>query len=440
MLVNFTVKNYRSFKDERTFSMEVASIKEHRESVIKADKYQLLPLSVFYGANSSGKSNLIFAITVMRNMVLDSVRLNEGDKLPYIPFALDETSFAEPTFFEIQFIQGEVLYRYGFEYNEKEIVSEWLYEKRFGEREYELFLRAHEAIEVSRKRFAEGVGKEDSTNANRLFLSLVAQLRGEISNTVLRWFHSGCRSMSGEYSKSYEDFTIDMFLNHREGADEAQTFFRTLQLGFSQFSVHKAEFPTELQHNPDPDVRARVKALMDSGKEYVETTTLHNVYNAEGKVVGERRFHMDLMESEGTKKVIEMSGPIFSTLREGATLLVDELDAKLHPLLTRNIVLLFMNPATNPHGAQLIFATHDTHLLDLGLLRRDQIWFAEKDKTESTDIYSLVEFKDEEGNKVRNDRDIKRDYIRGRYGAIPFIGKNDITGGGASVETKPVDE
>ena len=129
------------------------------------------------------------------------------------------------------------------------------------------------------------------------------------------------------------------------------------------------------------------------------------------------------MESEGTKKVIEMSGPLFDTLNSGKILIIDELDAKLHPLLTRNIVLLFMDPTINKFGAQLIFATHDTNLLDLEIIRRDQIWFTEKNYIESTDIYSLVEFKDDEGNKIRNDRDIKRDYIRGRYGAIPFIGK-----------------
>ena len=140
-------------------------------------------------------------------------------------------------------------------------------------------------------------------------------------------------------------------------------------------------------------------------------------------MIGERKFYKDEMESEGTKKAIELSGPIFHSLNKGWTLIIDELDAKLHPLLTRNIVLLFMDTEKNKHGAQLIFATHDTNLLDLDIIRRDQIWFAEKDKVESTDIYSLVEFKDEEGKKIRNDRDIKRDYIRGRYGAIPFIGK-----------------
>lgn len=118
---------------------------------------------------------------------------------------------------------------------------------------------------------------------------------------------------------------------------------------------------------------------------------------------------------------IEISGPLFDTLNNGKILVVDELDAKLHPLLTRNIALLFMDPEVNIHGAQLIFATHDTNLLDLGILRRDQIWFAEKDAVESTDLYSLVEFKDEK--IIGKETNIKNDYIIGRYGAIPFIGK-----------------
>ena len=127
------------------------------------------------------------------------------------------------------------------------------------------------------------------------------------------------------------------------------------------------------------------------------------------------------MESEGTKKVINISGPIFDSLNEGNILVIDELDAKLHPLLTRNIVLLFMDLNKNERKAQLIFATHDTNLLDLDLVRRDQIWFTEKDRVEATDVYSLVQFKNDNGGN--NQRDVKRDYIRGRYGAVPFIGK-----------------
>lgn len=421
MLVNFTVKNYRSFKQERTFSMEAGSIKEHKESVINKGKLSLLPLAVFYGANSGGKSNLIQAISTMRYMVRRSVQLNEGDELPYDPFALDEISDSQPTLFEIQFIKGEVLYRYGFEYTRKEIVSEWLYEKQFGEKEYELFVRSRDLIDVSPKRFSEGEGKQDLTNSNRLFLSLVAQLKGEKSNSVMGWFRQ-CNVLSGVDSEGYEAFTLKMFLEHLNGADEAQEFFKTLQLGFTRFSVKKVDIPKDALNSAPESIKSQIEKDLTTGN-FVEPITIHNVYDENGFVVGERNFHKNQMESEGTKKVIEMSGPIFDTLNEGKTLIVDELDAKLHPLLTRNIVLLFMDPEKNQHGAQLIFATHDTNLLDLEIIRRDQIWFAEKDKVEATDLYSLVKFKDEDGKKVRNDRDIKRDYIRGRYGAIPFIGK-----------------
>ena len=421
MLVNFTVKNYRSFKQERTFSMEAGSIKEHKESVINKGKLSLLPLAVFYGANSGGKSNLIQAISTMRYMVRRSVQLNEGDELPYDPFALDEISDSQPTLFEIQFIKGEVLYRYGFEYTRKEIVSEWLYEKQFGEKEYELFVRSRDLIDVSPRRFPEGESKEDLTNSNRLFLSLVAQLKGEKSNSVMGWFRE-CNVLSGIDSEGYEAFSLRMFLEHLNGADEAQEFFKTLQLGFTRFSVKKVDLPKDALNSAPESIKSQIEKDLTTGN-FVEPITTHNVYDENGFVVGERNFHKNQMESEGTKKVIEMSGPIFDTLNEGKTLIVDELDAKLHPLLTRNIVLLFMDSEKNQHGAQLIFATHDTNLLDLEIIRRDQIWFAEKDKVEATDLYSLVEFKDEDGKKVRNDRDIKRDYIRGRYGAIPFIGK-----------------
>ncbi len=421
MLTNFTVKNYRSFKEERSFSMEASSIKEHKEAVIHKGKYNILPLAVFYGANSGGKSNLIQAISTMRNMVRSSVRLNEGDVLPYDPFALDKKSDLHPTLFEIQFLKGEVFYRYGFEYNKTDIISEWLYEKRLGEKEYELFMRSRDLIEVSAKRFSEGLGKEALTNSNRLFLSLVAQLKGEKSNLVMGWFGE-CNVLSGIDSEGYVAFTLRMFLEHLNGADEAQKFFKILQLGFTHFSVKEVDIPKEALDSAPKSIRSQLEKDLTTGN-FVEPITTHSVYDENGLVIGERNFHKNQMESEGTKKVIEISGPIFDTLNEGKTLIVDELDAKLHPLLTRNIVLLFMDPEKNPHGAQLIFATHDTNLLDLDIIRRDQIWFAEKDKIESTDIYSLVEFKDVDGNKVRNDRDIKRDYIRGRYGAIPFIGK-----------------
>ncbi len=406
MLVNFTVKNFRSFKEERTFSMEAASIKEHKESVINRNKYKLLPVAVFYGANSSGKSNLLTAILRMKRIVISDSGRNPGQSLQYDPFALDETSKTQPTFFEIQFIYKETLYRYGFEYNKVEIVSEWLYEKKFGEKEYELFIRSGEEIEVDEKRFLEGklIKENNLTSKNRLFLSVVAQFNGEKSKLIFEWFLF-LNGLSGLDDEKYGNFTSEVFLNEQYSdiANKAQEFFNDLQLGFSEFSV-------ELGNKGDED-----KAVM------LDELTTHNIYNQENEKIGTEKFSKDKMESEGTKKVISLSGPIFDTLKRGGILIVDELDAKLHPLLTRNIVLLFMDPEKNTNGAQLIFATHDTNLLDLAIIRRDQIWFAEKDDVESTDIYSLVEFKDEEGKKVRNDCDIKCNYIKGRYGAIPFI-------------------
>ena len=220
--------------------MEAASTNDQEESLIKVCGYRLLPVAVFYGANSSGKSNLLSAIHTMRQIVINSVRLNNGDKLPYDPFALDTVSGGRSTFFEIRFVSRYSVYRYGFEYNSTEIISEWLYEKSSNmPDEKELFLRAADEIEVSGENFQEGVGKEGLTNSNRLFLSLVAQLKGEISNSLMKWFET-CNSLSGIDSEGYMGFTLRMFKEHLAGADEAQALFKTLQLGFSRFSVNTA--------------------------------------------------------------------------------------------------------------------------------------------------------------------------------------------------------
>lgn len=281
------------------------------------------------------------------------------------------------------------------------------------------FLNVHDVIEVLSENFPEGDGKENLTNKNRLFLSLVAQLKGKKSNSVIGWFRK-CNVLSAVNDKGYEEFTHKMFLEHLSGADEAQAFFRELQLGFKLFSVREMNIPKEDTVNPSDLLRSDLEKGL-SKDTVIKSETLHNVYDRSGQIVGEQNFYMHKMESEGTKKVINISGPIFDSLNEGNILVIDELDAKLHPLLTRNIVLLFMDLNKNERKAQLIFATHDTNLLDLDLVRRDQIWFTEKDRVEATDVYSLVQFKNDNGGN--NQRDVKRDYIRGRYGAVPFIGK-----------------
>ncbi len=420
MLINFTVGNYRSFKNEKTLSMEAASIKEHKDAVISVDKYKLLPLAVLYGANSSGKSNVLSAFSVMKYVVVNSVKLNPDEEIvPFFPFMLDTKSFELPTSFEVEFLIGTTYYRYGFEYNEKIIVTEWLYERMPGEKEYNLFLRSGSAYKVSSTRFAEGKGKETNTSDNRLFLSLVAQLRGQKSVKIIEWF-SNINFISGLDNRGYESFTKQMIQYRLEGFIPAFNFFQKIQLGFKDIKVKETEISNEFK-------KALAGVPLDIQKKMLqerntELRTIHEVFDENGNVARLDEFSEEMMESEGTKKVIELSGPLFDTLLNGKILLVDELDAKLHPILTRNIIMLFNDPQQNKKGAQLIFATHDTNLLNINYVRRDQVWFTEKDPQESTDLYSLVEFKDDEGIKVRKDRSLAKDYINGRFGAIPFIG------------------
>ena len=381
-----------------TLSMETAPIQELSNAVIESYGDKLLPVAVMYGANSSGKSNVLKALKAMRDVLLNSVRLNPKDKLEAEPFSLDLTSSAEPTSFEIQFTLKGSKFRYGFDYTSEAIIAEWLYEKRHGEREFELFLRSGNEFKISKTRFLEGIGKQDATPTNRLFVSLVAQLNGKVSQSILDWF-SNIEYMSGMDGKGYAGKTLRTIFYQEDGKDDIINLLSQTNLGFDGIQV----------------------SMNIGDEESVESKTVHNIYDNDGKIVGQKDFLTDKMESEGTKKMIEIAGPIINAIKLGQILIVDELDAKLHPFLTRKIISLFMDKNFNKNGAQLIFATHDTNLLNIQYLRRDQIWFTEKDNTDSTELYSLVEFRDESGNKVRNDRNIEKDYINGRYGAIPFM-------------------
>jgi hypothetical protein len=419
MLVEFTVGNFLSFKDKRTLSFEAGSISELPENVIKIGKYKLLRSAVVYGANSSGKSNLIKALDRMRDVLLNSVKLNDKDELDYSPFLLSNQSEKAPTYFEIEFIISEKKYRYGFEYNNIEIVNEWLFVKDGTKKEIALFIRTPEGIGVSDD-FKEGNGKESSTNNNRLFVSLVAQLGGSISKTIIEWFRN-YNVLSGIDHKDYKGFTLKMLHDKFNGCEESLSLFQKLKLGFQDINVIESEFSiSDLPNNLPEKIKVKIsKDLRD--KTVISAKTIHNKYDKNGKVVDSVLFDTEVQESEGTKKIIDLSGPVFDTLISGKILIIDELDAKLHPLLTKQIVALFNNRKTNPKNAQLFFATHDTNLLNYDLFRRDQIWFTEKDESEQTDLYSLVEFKLPDGSKVRNDSNLEKNYIRGRYGAIPFI-------------------
>lgn len=399
MLLEFTVGNFTSFYKKRTLSMMAQSIKEEPESnVVKAHGYNTLRTLAVYGANSSGKSNLLRAIDEMFDLVEGSVKLNDNDKLRYSPFRLlKDKGVGEPTLFEVIFIKDKTKYRYGFKYNESAIVEEWLF-RSLGKtkREATLFLRDKDGIGVHKTNFPEGKGKEESTNDNRLFLSLCGQLGGQVSKSIVTWFVSGFNVLSGIDSVGYGAFSKDLFYTEDDGCEDAQRFLRNLQLGFENVAARKED-------------------------EGIIIDTIHNKYDTKGNVIGEAHFDLNKYESEGTKKIFDLSGPISDTLSRGATILIDELDAKMHPLISMYIIGLFNSPKTNPKNAQLIFTTHDTNLLSSNLLRRDQIWFTEKDQMEQTDLYCLMDIVFPDGTKPRKDSNYEKNYINGRYGAIPFI-------------------
>jgi hypothetical protein len=355
----------------------------------------------------------------MREVVLSSVRLNDSDELEYSPFLLSIESDSLPTFFEIIFWKESIRYRYGFEYNLRQIENEWLFAGKSEKSEKTLFIRTIEGIAVDAK-YKEGEGIESKTNNNRLFVSLVAQLGGPISKQILEFFKN-YNVLSGLDHNDYKGFTTRMLHENLNGCQESLELYKKLKLGFQDIKAIESDFNlSEIPENlPD---ELRIKLVKDlTGKRNISLKTVHNKFDKKGEIVDFVLFDKLKNESEGTNKIIDLSGPIFDTLKFGKALIIDELDAKLHPLITMRIVELFNSPISNTKNAQLIFATHDTNLLGEELFRRDQIWFTEKDEREQTELYSLYDFNLPDGSKVRNDSNLEKNYIRGRYGAIPFI-------------------
>ena len=417
MLVEFTIGNFLSFNEKRTLSFEAqGGVSELKDNFFTFEKQNLLRSIVLYGANSSGKSNLFKALHRMKFCVMSSVKLNETDELEYTPFLLSSVSENQPTFFEIVFFSQKQKFRYGFEYNATEIINEWLFEVK-KTKEIPFFIRTQEGIAVADS-FPEGKHKETATNRNRLFISLVAQLGGDVSKQILEWF-SSCGVISGVTHTDFSFYSLKMFLNQSEGFEESLELFQHLKLGFQNVQlVERILMPEE---KITGGTSTSNKILSAITQKEILFNTIHNKYDKEGNVIDTVSWNKNIYESEGTNKIIDLSVPLFNTLINGKILIIDELDSKLHPLITMQIIKLFNNPETNPNNAQLLFTTHDTNLLSTDIFRRDQVWFTEKDGIEQTDLYSLNDFVFADGSKVRKDANLGKNYIAGRYGAIPYI-------------------
>ena len=426
MIIEFSVGNYRSFKERVTLSMVAANTNARDPNIninntIKiSDKLTLLTSAAIYGANASGKSNVVQALAFMRKLVLTSANESQtGEPIAVEPFRLSTETEKEPSFFEIVFIKNNIQYRYGFEVNFSKVISEWLFSVPIA-REVTLFTREKDKINPSPKYFKEGKGLDVNTRSNALFLSVVAQLNGEIAQSILNWFRR-IGIVSGLDDTAYRVFTIRQLFQGKY-KDSIIKLVKNLDIdidGIKGIKLEKTQFtlPPEMPE----EIRALFIKNLKAGDVFM-VKTKHPKLNAEGKPVGSVTFDMDFNESHGTQKSFYLAGPIIDTLTSGKVLIVDEMEARLHPILTRELIRLFNSIDTNPKRAQLIFTTHDTNLLSNKLFRRDQIWFIEKDTFYASHLYSLAEIKVED-IKVRNDASFEDNYLQGRYGAIPFIGK-----------------
>jgi len=417
MLIEFEVGNYLSFKKPVRLSMLAANpIKDYpAENTFEAGRYRLLKSAVIYGANASGKSNLISAMAFMRWFVLNSSKETQvEEKIQVTPFKLDTATEYEPSHFEICFLHNGQRYRYGFEVDKFNIRKEWLfYIKKI--KEVALFLREDDGIDIS-KDFSEGKGLEEKTRDNALFLSVVAQFNGTISGSILKWFQ-GFRALHGLYDHQYEKFTVNLMQNESARLLLVD-LIRRADVGISDMLVQ--DLPTSeddgqkgLMKDPQRKIfnlKYEILSFLQKFRDGIKQGALFELFD----------FFKE--ESEGTKKFFRIAGPLLDCIINGYIVVIDELDAKLHPLLTKAIVRLFNSAESNPKNAQLIFATHDANLLNDGKFRRDQIWFAEKNQQEASDLYSLAEIKLPKGTKVRKDEALEKNYIKGRYGAIPYIG------------------
>lgn len=425
MLLNFAVTNYRSIKERQVFSLMAIEGLSHEDSLIRSkDGIPILPVALLFGANASGKSNILRAFGMMRYMVVNSVHLNPDDSLDeYDPFLLDEESRDNNTEVEIEFIisdgkNEEQHYRYGFSFSGKIISEEWLYRQEGNTDEVELFTRIGGKVQLNETEFPEGKGKEDTLNSNRLFLSLIAQLNGEKSKEIIEWFKKSY-FVTALRTERYMSLTSDLLAQNknREEADDmfaqkALAFLTNIDVSIEGLSISEEQFTL-----PKDAPEELKKILPKEGKKLLKVESTHNKYNKVGDIIGKETFNIKSQESEGTQKITELLGLIFTVLAEGRLLVTDELDAKLHPLLTRAIIRLFTDPKINEHGAQLVFTTHDTNQLHLDQVRRDEIWFTEKSPVEATELYSHIEFKDFD----QFTDDITEQYVNGRYGAIPRI-------------------
>ena len=415
MLIAFSVENFKSIQEIQTLTLE-ARTDTHLawSNVTEMGKRRLVKSAAIFGPNASGKSNIIQAMIWFRQFVLDSSREGQaGEKIDVKPFRLSTTTEKSPTHFEAEFLWGGFEYRYGFEVTAGRVESEWLFRKSPAAKPAKLFTREGKQFEVSGEFFKEGKGLEERTRENALFLSVCSQFNGPEATKIIEWMRR-FRHVSGLSEVGFFAFTAKRL-------EDAKYRSKLLELARkADFNITglRSEFEEITEARLSPGLTAEVRQRLLAEKILqADIKTTHQKRDADGNMVGQVEFDLAEEESQGTQKFVALSGPLTHTLEEGAILLVDEMEARLHPRLTQAIVDLFHSPV-NAKNAQLVCATHDVTLLEPDRFRRDQIWFCEKDETGATDLFCLADF---DSSQVRPTSKFSRQYMLGLFGAVPQL-------------------
>lgn len=399
MLCQFSVKNFRCLKDQVTLDMQAANVGEHKESVLAdIDGERYLPLAVIYGPNGGGKSTVLDALFSLCSKVMGPVFSAQGNQMRMEsysariePFAFQPEMKKEPTEFEIFFRTDGYEYQYNVAIQNENIMFESLYHKKITGRQYrKVFIR-----EQGQKIQLSGNLKKAQVNDISDTITLLSYLmitygKNQTVEDVKKWFVHKINFLD------YKLNTIEL----RMALPTVDAIKPRLLLMFQEMGLDIVDYRIEQTDEP-----GRIRIF-----------TVHNVNDAQ--------YELDLhKESSGTIKIFNSIPFIADALVNGKTLVVDELDAKLHPLLLQYIIRLFADPLVNRKRAQLIFTSQDIITMNSTNFRRDEIWFAAKNIDEETQLYSLAEFKDEKGNSVRNDASFSKQYMEGRFGADPFVQK-----------------
>ena len=406
MLIRFSFKNFKSFKNENCLDMEATSLKEHEYNVAKTENGEYLKVSAIYGANASGKTNVLQAFDYMKKRILvsdDSKKNSPIDEENIYSFMINN----DPIALEVEILaKNNKIYKYGFEVLKDTIISEWLFEKRVN-KFYAIFERENNNVSMKPNKISGLVNIDEKT----LFLNIYSKIdrNNEDFSNVYDWFVNSMYLDLG--NPNFERFINNRvslkILSDENYKKELLKFIKTFDSGIEGIRT-------------TPDSIEAVK----NNNGIIDIEVLHRGENGEIKALP---FYL---ESNGTRKMFHLFDFFMDALKNGMVLFVDELDAKLHPLLTRYIINLFHNSQTNIGNGQLIYSTHDTVNLNKETFRRDEIWFVEKDKNGVSELYSLSDYiiEDENGNakKVRNDATYNKDYLTGRYGAIPVLEEFDI--------------